>query len=114
MCRWLWQPVDKEAYVLEKYVRKIQAVWRGRRARKHMEVLKRTRRLLTRKGIEANGSLYLVSCYKADSGLELQLHSANPDATVKPLLQTLAVEAQDSESLMSRVGVTSESQLLIS
>ena len=107
----MWQPIDREAYVLLKYVRKIQAVWRGRRARKHLDVLKREHKLLGRKGVESNGSLYLVSCYAASAGVELQLHSASAE-TARPLLHSLSVADTEATAALSSVQVSAEQTLI--
>ena len=106
-----WEPLDREAYVLLKYVRKIQAVWRGRRARKQLDVLRHQRKLLGRRGLEANGSLYLVSCYDSSPGLELQLHSASA-APTRPLLHTLSLTTSDAAAALAKVSVSEAQQLI--
>lgn len=106
-----WEPLDRESYLLLKYVRKIQAVWRGRHARKQLEVLRHQRKLLGRRGLEANGSLYLVSCYDSSPGLELQLHGASA-APTRPLLHTLSLTGSDAAAALAAVTVSEAQQLV--
>lgn len=61
-----WKAMSDEELLRHKYATKIQAIWRGHKARTSLPCSSPPRKLLSRQGLSSNGKFYLLDVYQAE------------------------------------------------
>jgi Ca2+-binding EF-hand superfamily protein len=110
-----WDPVTADQDSEEKAALKIQAIFRGKRARLETTFLKvlTKRKLLSRRGLKSGGRHYLVSAYELAGGkIDVELNPADdPDVPLFTELSKLTVSNMPTDLLFEKITVDAQSRL---
>lgn len=107
-----WKAMSDEELLKHKYATKIQAIWRGHKARSSLPKPSPPRRLLSRTGLSANGKYYLLDVFQPEEDDEkpiAELHPASdPHNPLYTVLDTKEVGSPEE------VGVSAGGKIVIS
>jgi Ca2+-binding EF-hand superfamily protein len=102
-----WRPFTEEEERVIKCATKIQAWWRGKKAREQVKTLKTSsKKLLSRRGVTADGKFYLVNVTKDEEGKTVaDLHPVgDPSIPMYTLLDSLEINPEQAAEVTAGIG----------
>ncbi|CAG9318316.1 unnamed protein product [Blepharisma stoltei] len=111
--RMKWTPISEEDEAKEKAATKIQAIFRGNKAREEVKpMMKSKRKILARKVWKENGRYYMVTIYEQDTNYKVELNPADdPSLPMYTELHSLNVPKQPIEDIFKNLSVLANQKL---
>ena len=113
--RFLWVAQTIEEENTFKAVVKIQAMFRGMRARKNLAVLKKTvRNVISRRAFSSDKRYFVLSVIEEDDNLLLELHLADdPDHPMYEVVSSCKCDKIPLEDIFENITVSDDYQISV-
>lgn len=112
--KFLWTPQTPEEEKTLKAVLRIQAMFRGMRARKDFPLMKKSRRVVGKKALKCDKRYYFLCIIDLDDNFLLELHDVDdPDIPMYEVISSLTIPKQPLSEIYEKVSVSSKKEIVL-
>jgi ankyrin repeat protein/Ca2+-binding EF-hand superfamily protein len=111
--KFLWTPQTAEEENRLKAVIKIQAMFRGMKARKDLPLMRKKSRVLAKKVLKRDKDYFFVSLLGRDDDFLLQLHEVSNELPMYEVISELPVQKQPVNELLENLSVNEAKEIVL-